>query len=179
MAIKKEKLLVQEHWYEKTPYQIALTIVIVGIVFGIFVWNYYRDPCNNSKPALLNNVRPQEIKKTCMNNKAELNNGLVVEDIIVGSGTEVKSGDTILVHYKGTLQNGEQFDSSYDRGQPFDVKIGVGQVIPGWDQGVPGMKVGGKRKLIIPPALGYGDRDLGVIPPNSTLTFEIEVVDVK
>lgn len=106
-------------------------------------------------------------------------NGLIIEDIKVGEGVEVKSGDTVVIHYTGTLQNGEKFDSSVDRGQPFTTKIGVGDVIKGWDEGVMGMKVGGKRKLTIPPDLGYGSQQVGPIPPNSTLVFDLELLEVK
>jgi len=105
---------------------------------------------------------------------------LKIEDLVVGTGTEVKSGDNIVIHYLGTLLDGTKFDSSYDRGQPFETQIGVGQVIQGWDQGVVGMKVGGKRKLTIPPEMGYGARGAGnVIPPNATLIFEVELVNIK
>jgi len=104
---------------------------------------------------------------------------LKIEDIRVGSGAEVKSGDTVVINYLGTLTNGTKFDSSYDRGEPFETQIGTGQVIKGWDLGVVGMKVGGKRKLTIPPSLGYGDQATGPIPANSTLIFEVELVDVK
>lgn len=104
---------------------------------------------------------------------------LKIEDIKVGTGKEVKSGDTVVIHYKGTLANGKQFDNSYDRGEPFETQIGVGGVIKGWDIGVVGMKVGGKRKLTIPPSLGYGDQDRGPIPANSTLIFELELLEVK
>ena len=105
---------------------------------------------------------------------------LKVEDIKVGEGREVKSGDTVVIDYKGTLLDGTKFDSSYDRGKPFETAIGVGRVIQGWDQGVPGMKVGGKRKLTIPPDLGYGEQGVpGTIPPNSTLVFEVELVDIR
>jgi FKBP-type peptidyl-prolyl cis-trans isomerase len=104
---------------------------------------------------------------------------LKIEDTIIGTGQEVKSGDSIVIHYKGTLTDGTKFDSSYDRGKPFETQIGVGQVIKGWDEGVIGMKVGGKRKLTIPPSLGYGDQPAGSIPPNSTLIFEVELVGIK
>jgi peptidylprolyl isomerase len=101
-------------------------------------------------------------------------------DLAVGKGAEAKSGDTVSVHYTGTLENGEKFDSSKDRNQPFEFKLGQGRVIQGWDQGVPGMKVGGKRKLIIPASLGYGARGAGPkIPPNSTLLFEVELLGIK
>lgn len=105
---------------------------------------------------------------------------LKIEDQKVGTGAEVKSGDTISIHYQGTLEDGTKFDSSYDRGKPFETQIGVGKVIQGWDQGVVGMKVGGKRKLIIPSELGYGERGAGnIIPPNATLIFEVELIGIK
>ena len=105
---------------------------------------------------------------------------LKIEDLKIGTGPEVKSGDTISINYLGTLENGKKFDSSYDRGQPFETQIGVGQVIKGWDQGVVGMKVGGKRRLTIPPELGYGSQEIpNVIPANSTLIFEVELVAIK
>jgi peptidylprolyl isomerase len=105
--------------------------------------------------------------------------GLRYEDIVVGTGPSPQSGQEVTVHYTGTLEDGTKFDSSLDRGQPFNFKIGVGQVIKGWDEGVMTMKVGGKRKLVIPPQLGYGRRGVGPIPPNSTLVFEVELLDVK
>lgn len=104
---------------------------------------------------------------------------LKIEDTQEGTGQEVKTGDTVVIHYKGTLTDGTQFDSSYDRGEPFETQIGVGRVIKGWDLGVVGMKVGGKRTLTIPPSLGYGEQGTGSIPPNSTLIFELELLEVK
>lgn len=103
---------------------------------------------------------------------------LTVEDLVVGTGATAAAGDTVTVHYVGTLLNGTKFDSSYDAGRPFTFKIGAGQVIAGWDQGVPGMKVGGKRRLTIPPSLGYGNQAVGPIPPNSTLRFDIELLSI-
>lgn len=105
---------------------------------------------------------------------------LTVQEISEGTGAEVKSGDSVVMHYKGTLQDGTVFDSSYDRGQPFETQIGVGAVIKGWDKGVPGMKVGGKRLLVIPAELGYGSQGYPPsIPPNATLFFEVELVSIK
>ncbi|MFA7301190.1 MAG: FKBP-type peptidyl-prolyl cis-trans isomerase [Candidatus Shapirobacteria bacterium] len=105
---------------------------------------------------------------------------LIIEDTKIGTGREVKSGDTISIHYLGTLQNGAKFDSSYDRKEPFETKIGVGMVIKGWDEGVLGMKIGGKRKLTIPSDLAYGEQGAGgVIPPNATLIFEVELINIK
>ena len=103
---------------------------------------------------------------------------LEVQDLVIGSGEEAKAGDIILVHYVGTLQDGTKFDSSYYRGEPLKFTLGAGQVIKGWDEGLLGMKVGGKRRLVIPPELGYGARAVGSIPPNSTLIFEVELAEV-
>lgn len=106
--------------------------------------------------------------------------GLVIEEVQVGTGAEAKSGQKVVVHYSGWLTNGKKFDSSLDRGTPFEFNLGAGQVIRGWDQGVAGMKVGGKRKLTIPPTLGYGARGAGAaIPPNATLVFDVELLGVK
>lgn len=106
--------------------------------------------------------------------------GLQYEDVVVGTGRQAQVGDTASVHYTGWLQNGTKFDSSVDRKQPFSFRVGAGQVIKGWDEGVGTMKIGGKRKLVIPPALGYGARGAGnVIPPNATLTFDVELLDLR
>jgi len=102
---------------------------------------------------------------------------LKIEELKVGTGEEAKTGKQVKVHYTGWLTDGKKFDSSLDRGQPFSFMLGAGQVIPGWDKGVAGMKVGGKRKLTIPPQLGYGEHGAGgVIPPNATLVFEVELL---
>ena len=105
--------------------------------------------------------------------------GLKITELSVGDGAEASAGQTVVVHYRGTLENGKQFDASYDRVTPFSFPLGAGRVIKGWDEGVVGMKVGGKRKLVIPPDLAYGSRGAGgVIPPNATLTFEVELLDI-
>lgn len=106
---------------------------------------------------------------------------LIIEDIVEGTGPSPSTGQTIVVHYTGWLENGKKFDSSVDRNDPLVFQIGVGQVIQGWDEGVISMKVGGKRKLTIPPEMAYGDRNVGngLIPPNSTLIFEVELLDIK
>ena len=102
------------------------------------------------------------------------------EDLLVGNGDEATTGKTVSVHYTGTLMDGSKFDSSIDRGKPFEFQLGAGRVIKGWDQGVVGMKVGGKRKLTIPSDLAYGARGFPtVIPPDSTLVFEIELLGVR
>lgn len=106
--------------------------------------------------------------------------GLKYSDLVVGKGASPVAGKRVKVHYTGTLENGKKFDSSVDRNEPFSFVIGVGQVIPGWDEGVMTMKVGGKRKLIIPSKLGYGASGAGgVIPPNATLLFDVELLDVS
>ena len=104
--------------------------------------------------------------------------GLSYTDIVKGTGAAPISGKNVTVHYTGTLENGKKFDSSVDRGQPFVFRIGAGEVIPGWDEGVISMRVGGKRRLVIPSQLGYGAAGAGgVIPPNATLIFDVELLD--
>lgn len=106
--------------------------------------------------------------------------GLQYQVLATGSGPEAKSGDTVAVHYTGWLTDGTKFDSSLDRGTPFEFTLGRGGVIQGWDEGVAGMQVGGKRKLIIPSELAYGERSVGsVIPANATLVFDVELVEIK
>ena len=105
---------------------------------------------------------------------------LKIEDLKQGAGTEATAGKNVTVHYVGTLTDGSKFDSSRDRGKGFSFRLGAGQVIKGWDQGVAGMKIGGLRKLTIPASLGYGDRGFPpVIPPNATLVFEVELLEVS
>lgn len=148
-------------------YQISIIIIIlVGLYFFL-----------SQPPTIQNN---QDTKLSITKTPTNIMEKLKIEDIKIGTGSEVKSGDTVSIHYSGTLENGTKFDSSYDRGTPFETRIGVGQVIKGWDEGVVGMKVGGKRKLTIPPELGYGATGAGnVIPPNSTLIFEVELISIK
>src|SRR5262245_9244361 len=128
-------------------------------------------PQPKEKPAAMEKTEPKEVVTP---------SGLKYVDLKPGEGDEAKSGQIVEVHYTGWLTNGTKFDSSLDRRQPFAFRLGAGQVIKGWDQGVAGMKVGGKRKLTIPPGLAYGSQAVGgVIPPNSTLVFEVELLGVK
>ncbi len=105
--------------------------------------------------------------------------GLKYLDMVEGSGETPESGQTVTVHYTGTLVDGTKFDSSRDRNRPFEFKLGAGQVIKGWDEGIASMKVGGRRQLVIPPSLGYGSRGIGPIPPNSTLLFDVELLQAS
>ena len=117
---------------------------------------------------------------SCSKEKQTMSNGLQIEDIKIGEGSEVKKFDIVTVNYTGTLENGTKFDSSLNPGRtPFRFTVGAGQVIKGWDEGLMGMKVGGKRKLTIPPELGYGSRDNGPIPANSTLIFDIDLLGIE
>ena len=140
---------------------ILVVLAVVVVVVGVYLFNN-------------KNVIPREqIYKNP--------EGLEITDEIVGTGAEAKAGNLVAVNYIGTLTNGVKFDSSYDRNQPFSFTLGAGEVIKGWDEGVLGMQVGGKRKLVIPPSLAYGNREVGggLIPANSTLIFEVELLEVK
>lgn len=150
---------------------IGVVIIAGGILYFVFL--------NNFSAGRQDLLAIQTQKDQLISPTMEQAN-ITIEDILIGQGTEAKMGSTVSVQYRGTLLNGTQFDSSYDRGEPFSFTIGQGQVIQGWEQGIPGMKVGGKRKLVIPSALAYGDQAMGnVIPPNSTLVFEVELLGVQ
>jgi FKBP-type peptidyl-prolyl cis-trans isomerase len=142
-----------------------LILVIIIIVAGILGFNFLYG--KKSPP-------PAE------NNSMETKSNVSAETLIPGQGEGAKEGDTVVVHYTGTFQDGTKFDSSLDRGTPFSFTLGAGQVIAGWDQGLLGMKVGEKRKLTIPPDLAYGSNGVpGAIPPNATLFFEVELLEIK
>ena len=120
------------------------------------------------------------ITVSCSKEKQTMSNGLVIEDIKIGDGQEVEKFNIVTVNYTGLLEDGTKFDSSLNPGRtPFRFTVGAGQVIKGWDEGLIGMKVGGKRKLTIPPELGYGSRDNGPIPATSTLIFEIDLLGIE
>lgn len=104
---------------------------------------------------------------------------LIIDDVVLGDGEVVEAGDRVTVHYIGTLQNGQQFDNSYERGEPFSFEVGEGRVIKGWEEGIAGMREGGQRILVIPPELGYGSEGFGPIPGNATLVFAVELLSVE
>jgi FKBP-type peptidyl-prolyl cis-trans isomerase len=153
---------------QQSRYVIGALALLVAVIGGTW-WYSYQGETSSQTGAAAGAVQTSDT-------------GLVTTIVKEGTGEGVIAGQTVAVHYTGTLDNGTVFDSSIPRGEPFVFTVGTGQVIKGWDEGVQGMKMGEVRKLTIPPGLGYGDRDLGRIPPNSTLHFEIEllgVVDVK
>lgn len=174
----------------KNLYITLFTVVIVA-VGGYFIFKIPSPDINQplQEASLSDNIESVDTNtlgaETSVASEAgsttstNMNEKLEILDEVVGRGTEAVVGKNVTVNYSGTLTNGTKFDSSYDRNQPFAFKLGAGEVIAGWDQGVVGMKVGGKRKLTIPPSLGYGSVDLGTIPPNSTLIFEVELLKVE
>jgi len=157
--------------------------VIVVVLVGVTAWFFVNKMRNASDEAgIPTPAAPDSVSDDSMTNNdwVKLPSGLEYQDMVVGQGVAAKNGDAMAAHYLGTLQDGTKFDSSYDRGQPFVFLLGTGTVIKGWDEGLLGMKVGGKRKLIIPAHLGYGDQGAGgVIPPGATLLFDIELVGVE
>ena len=156
------------------------------IVVALFAVSAMAAGCgeNTSDQENASENAPAEQEATPQESTAATSTGdvteLVIEDVVVGTGAEAKAGDTVTVHYTGWLTDGTKFDSSVDAGQPFEFPLGQGYVIKGWDEGVAGMKVGGVRKLTIPPDMGYGAQGAGgVIPPNATLVFEVELLAVN
>lgn len=155
-------------------------VIIIGIAVLIAVGIIYTAFSTNKDINM--NQQPDQITTPTISasQNASPSAQLKIEDLKVGTGSAVKSGDTIKINYIGTLLDGTKFDSSYDRSEPFQTQIGVGRVIKGWDEGVIGMKVGGKRRLTIPPDLGYGTQGAGsVIPPNAILVFDLELLEIK
>jgi FKBP-type peptidyl-prolyl cis-trans isomerase FkpA len=139
---------------------------------------YVPEPYDESGAHVATTVELGEMEVTM--DGSEIPADLIIDELVVGTGETAASGHMVTVHYTGWLRDGTKFDSSLDRNSPFKFTLGARQVITGWDRGVAGMRVGGKRKLIIPPALGYGARGAGgVIPPNAVLVFEVELLDVR
>lgn len=156
--------------------------MLVIFFLGVAVFVFYKKSNNTQKANV--DLNPQATPTpiaipTLKNTMITMDNGLKIQDLKVGTGSEAKTGYAVSVNYLGTLENGTKFDSSYDRGEPFQFLLGAGEVIKGWDIGVAGMKVGGKRKLVIPASLAYGERGIGPIPPNAILVFEVELIAVQ
>lgn len=149
---------------------IAVVVVIAGVIYFLS----RQSSLDEAGTTLEQAVSEAQVPSLFVGNE------LKTADLKVGEGVEARSGTTVSVHYVGTFTNGVKFDSSYDRGQPFVFTLGQGTVIPGWERGVPGMRVGGRRRLLIPPALAYGQAGSpGVIPPNTALIFEVELIAVQ
>jgi peptidylprolyl isomerase len=154
----------------------SIGMICAGVLGSLLIMN------NNATMAVANISPPKPIKNTAIaiykgEKMITTPSGLKYTVLKAGKGATPKSGQEVFVHYTGTLTNGKKFDSSRDRGQPFSFKVGAGQVIPGWDEALSTMKVGERRKLIIPPKLGYGAAGAGgVIPPNATLIFDVELL---
>lgn len=146
---------------------IFISIILIFVIFLIGLFHFYPPAKEEKLQIEENSLANMEIET------------LQTEILQEGEGEGAKNGDTITVHYTGALEDGTKFDSSLDRGKPFTFTLGVGDVIIGWDQGIIGMKEGEKRKLTIPPSFGYGENAVGSIPANSTLIFEVELIEIN
>jgi len=161
---------------------ILVALVIVGVGALLYWMRTPQDVATQELQSPGSNQQTTQLpmQETTSITMQTLPDGLQIGDVVVGTGTEAVAGKEVTVHYTGTFIDGTKFDSSLDRGKPFPFKLGAGMVIKGWDEGVAGMKVGGKRKLIIPSDLGYGPNGYpGAIPPNATLLFDVELLGVK
>lgn len=148
---------------------LARVLLITAVALGTFV-------APRQKASAADNEKPAKVTGAGKSTAS----GVQYWDLKPGTGAVAESGNTVSIHYTGWLEDGKKFDSSLDRGRPFRFHLGEGSVIKGWDEGVSGMKVGGKRQLKVPPALAYGDQGKGgVVPPNATLTFEMQLVEVN
>lgn len=159
---------------------VCVALVAVALLFfGGMIWSLFTGAFNNNAPATpVNTIQPAGNPQDMKN--ISTTPGLEIYDEVVGTeAVEAVAGKRVTVHYTGILKNGTKFDSSLDRGQPFTFDLGAGQVIRGWDVGVAGMKVGGVRRLVISPELGYGSQDNGPIPANSTLIFQVQLLGVN
>jgi len=147
---------------------LAIIIIIIAVVVGYYL-----------RASDIGEIKIQTNTQTNMQSNTPNEEELKIEVLAEGNGAEAVAGNTVTVHYTGALEDGTKFDSSLDRGQPFAFQLGAGMVIKGWELGVLGMKVGEKRKLIIPSSLGYGQTGIGPIPPNATLVFEVELLEIS
>ncbi|MEI6420425.1 MAG: FKBP-type peptidyl-prolyl cis-trans isomerase [bacterium] len=155
--------------------QIAVAVSLVVVVIFFFAGTWWLNEGQTTKVSKTD----QNISNQDNTNSKMINESLKIEDTVVGDGDEAISGQMVTVHYTGKFMDGKVFDSSVTRGEPFTFALGGGQVIKGWDLGVVGMKVGGKRQLIIAPDLAYGENGIGPIPGNTTLVFDVELLGVK
>jgi FKBP-type peptidyl-prolyl cis-trans isomerase len=160
---------------------IGVSVAVVAaliLFFGNTIWNslFKKQPTEQPVSSLINSTGTST--QPAMKNISTIK-GLEIYDMQVGTGAEAVAGKKVTAHYVGTLTDGTKFDSSLDRGQPFEFNLGAGQVIKGWDQGIAGMKVGGIRALVIAPEFGYGAQAIGSIPANSTLVFQVQLLGVK
>jgi FKBP-type peptidyl-prolyl cis-trans isomerase len=163
-------LVIEEPLNRHKLFSLLIIFALLGLASG----------CGNSEKSGVSGASSPSSPTKVSGAPTTMSSGLQYWDIVVGTGATAVPGKDVQVHYTGWLTNGTKFDSSLDRGQPFVFPLGAGQVIKGWDEGVAGMKVGGKRQLRIPPALGYGDAGAGGdIPPNATLIFDVELLGVE
>lgn len=166
--------------HNKQYVRFAFGVLVFSIIIAAYA--HFVAPKPTTDQTKNNSSATQNTNSTTNDKKMDNSTAesLKIETLTPGTGDrQVKAGDTVTVNYKGTLTDGKQFDSSYDRNQPFTTQIGVGRVIKGWDEGILGMKVGEKRKLTIPPALGYGEQGTGSIPGGATLIFEVELISIQ
>jgi FKBP-type peptidyl-prolyl cis-trans isomerase len=157
-------------------FAIGLLIAVATGIYFIFGMNVR--PTDNS-PLRLSDLQKEQDVQSAQSESSEIPENLIIKDTVEGTGPAVKSGDRVSLHYIGYLEDGTRFDTSAEHGEPFETQIGVGRVIKGWDLGVIGMKVGGQRRLTIPPELAYEDRGSGPIPPNATIIFDLELLEIK
>jgi FKBP-type peptidyl-prolyl cis-trans isomerase len=162
---------------------IGVTVAVIAAItlfFGNTIWNslFKKQPTEQPVTSLINSNPTGTSTQSAMKN-ISTTAGLEIYDMNVGTGAEAVAGKKVTAHYVGTLTDGTKFDSSLDRGQPFEFNLGAGQVIKGWDVSIAGMKVGGIRTLVIAPEFGYGAQAIGSIPANSTLVFQVQLLEVK
>ena len=156
--------------------QVVIFVIIVALLIGGGVWyNRYLDNKSQEQALAEQRQKADATQKLIAEAMAKLK----ITDVVAGTGVEAKNGDVVSINYAGALEDGKEFDSSYKRNQPFEFTLGASQVIAGFDLGVLGMKVGGKRTIVIPPELGYGNQSTAAIPPNSTLKFTVELLSVN